>query len=357
MARWLATEAAGAAALRSAVAARRSPGQLRGDASVESSASGALLQRLCSPPLTVNECKRHKGTQDFAVRAVAKPANRAKVEKRQKLCDQAGHQACTSDGHHAEATELMAFARERAPERLKRVAGIFVDKDIPREYGAHTGECSQFVPPIAVWRVPSSPPRIECVLVPDWMESQAKQFNAGDLEILGHPVLGKMSRSQWEASTLETIWHETGHARFWSSPMQELATSSCSDKAAVDFELSELEAMISTFPLCVRRAQSLPSAKRQASIDDWFKQNMTARDQSIQAALKAVCCRCSDDDADRLVKKLVEDATASWTTLEQFLFNWKLKYEKKWKLKWPVDPPAVNVSDLWDAEELPEATQ
>jgi len=307
-------------ALRRAVAARRT------------------LARVCAPAA---DCAAPKTSlTDFVQQTEAKPENQSKAAKRSADC--AAHKpACTSDGHAAVATALTAFLKDRSPSRLNYVSGIFVNKDMPADYGAVTVECASFTPPL-----PVNSGQKYCTTVPDTLEAEAKLYMNTNTK-----VIGGAPRYTWVTRTLMTLTHETEHGRFdtaaddpKTTPLKGPSTGICTP-ADVEGDLSEMAAQMSEFPILLRRVDQVPK-DRDKKLAAWFDYHLNNGGEDVTGTLKSLRCRCECNDVDNYIKQVVAFAQAGWNSYEKTVYHREMK-QPAHKLNWPVDPPAaVDINDL-----------
>ncbi len=274
------------------------------------------------------------------------PAQKAKASKRQTLCSKIPPDpACTADGHGAPAPQLTAIVQHFRPSRLKEITGIFIDKDIPGVYGAYTTDCSAFTPPITGG---------QCTFVPQRLEDEAKLFNTTNTQHFSNGT-----REQWVNETLETIQHETEHARVTNSPtVGKIKDPSGTGYATSD--LSEISAILSEFQVVYDRAQRLVEPARSNEINAWFEPAIKLRGECIKGNIEDVRCFYDCDEAQKNIKQMIEFTTSGWNTNALTILHTEMK-KPKWGLNWPVDPPAaIDVNDLpspgptLDIEDLPK---
>jgi Domain of unknown function (DUF4157) len=297
----------------------------------QSPGSGSQLQRAC---LSAAECAAPTATLDnFVADTESKPENISKADKRKKACSPMTA-ACTSDGHGAKATALTAVATAHYPSRLGHVTGIFVNKDIPAQWGAVTQDCSTFTPPL---------PGAKCTFVPDRLEAQAKQFQ------IGNKTIGGSSRTDWLTATLGTLTHETEHARFDSAaPIAKPNATACKfeDHAS---NLSEMAAHFSEMHVFYRAALARPEKDRFKEFKRMFDYWVKNGSEDISGIVKDLRCKCECADADYYITKTAESVSSNqkWDTNELFMVHTELR-DPKWGFKpqWPVAPPAVKIHDL-----------
>jgi hypothetical protein len=146
----------------------------------------AALQRACLPAA---DCAAPRSTlTEFVADTEKKPENVSKADKRKKACTKVPREAsCTSDGHGATATALTAILKANYASRLGYITGIFVNKDMPADWGAVTDACASFMPPL---------PGSKCTFVPDTLEAQGKQYQSGNRCGSAAPEL--VDRHDWD---------------------------------------------------------------------------------------------------------------------------------------------------------------
>ena len=291
------------------------------------------LQRACLPAA---ECAAPKTTlTEFVAQTESKPENVSKADKRNKACGKVPPDAaCTADGHGAKATALTAIVAAKYPSRLGFVTGIFVNKDMPADWGAVTMDCASFTPPL---------PGSKCTFAPDTLEAQAKQYQSGSA------FIGRASRADWLTATLGTLTHETEHARFdAAAPIAEPTATACKF-ANHESNLSEMAAHFSEMHVFYRDALARSDKDRfkrfYQMFDFWVKNGS----EDISGIVKDLRCKCECNDADYYITKTVASVASAqkWDTNEAFMIHTEL-LNPKWgfKPKWPIAPPGVNVMDL-----------
>ena len=282
------------------------------------------------------ESKTERTPEQLMQEQTSDPANKSKRERRRAACKKKPPDAtCKSDGHGARAVQAEKVLHDWDPTRLKLIKKIVVDKDIESGFGALTGDCSGFMPPIWGGGL--------CTFIPDKLEQESAQFNTTQ-----DPRIGGHSRDIWRDLALEVLSHETEHARF------DVTTISAPRKGACKFAdiqdaLSEIAAMMAEFPLRfqqVRENVALTPEQRKGFLGDWFDWRITDENQSFKSTLHSIYCACECNDAEAYLKKTIAFATASWSREEKTRFHGELQ-DAKWAahdLRWPVAPPPAAVA-------------
>ncbi len=292
--------------------------------------AGALLARAC---MSKEDCakKKERTPEELMKEETAKPENKDKRDKRKAACTKTPPDpGCTADGHGARAVQAEKVLHDWDPERLKFIKKIVVDKDMESGFGALTGPCSDFMPPIAGGGL--------CTFIPDRLESEAAQFNN-----TMDPKIGGLSRDLWRDKALMTLMHETEHARFDVTRIASPRAGACKFDDIED-ALSEIAAMLVEFPIVFRASRenvSLTEKQRADILDRWFKGRITNEFQSFKSTLHSIYCICECPDADAYVKKTIEFSTADWSAEEKARLHTEMN-DPKWaehKLRWPVKPP------------------
>jgi len=309
-------------------------GQVRQQASFTqgTGAASSQIQRACLPAA---ECAAPRATlTQFVENTNKNPKNISKAERRKKACTKVPRDpACTLDGHGAPATALTAILKANYPSRLGFITGIYVDKDMPAQYGAYTSDCASFMPPL---------PGGKCTFVPDTLEAEGKLYQGGAA------MVGGQSRQDWLTQTIGTLAHETGHAHFdTSAPIAEPSPTSCK---FADFQsnLSEMAAHLSEMHVYYRAALSRPEKDRFKKFYEMFDFWVKNGSEDISGIIKDLRCKCECADADYFITKTVESVstTQKWDSNERSMIHNELR-NPKWALKWPVAPPsAIDVNDL-----------
>lgn len=176
-------------------------------------------------------------------------------------------------------------------------------------------------------------------------------------------MVGRRDRAEWRTMALETLTHETEHARFFGEP--PITNPTC-DLSTMQWDLSELASLTAGFVIVYRRSLRKAPAERQANIDsylDWAVP-IRPRSETIAGIVRLIRCHCDCGEAASIIRRTVGFATASWNRYEQQVFNRALLDSKwdRWGLQWPVPwPETVDVTDLppsiptVDVEDLPIA--
>ena len=293
----------------------------------------SVLQRACS---SASECSGRRATlTQFVEDTENKPENISKQEKRKNACTTNPPKASfTSDGHGARAAALTGLLATYYKSRASNISGIFVDKDIPADYGAVTYACKDFMPPLA---------GVTCTFVPDVLEAQGRAYQRGEARV------GGTSRQDWLTNALSILTHETEHARFDASPNIAKPNAAACTFEAHQSNLSEMAAALSEMHVYYRAALAKPSGRDRfkqfyAMFANWV-QNPS---ECIFGIIKELRCSCECADADYYITKTAESVMSNqkWDTNERTMIHTELR-EPKWGLKWPIaPPPAVDVLDL-----------
>jgi Domain of unknown function (DUF4157) len=300
---------------------------------------GTRLQRACLP---ASDCAGPGSTlTGFVAKTESKPENVAKASKRKAACTKVPPDpSCTSDGHGAIATALTAILNAKYPSRAGYISGIYINKDMPANWGAVTDDCSSFMPPLSGGK---------CTSVPDTLEAQGKLYQGGAKKIAGK------SRQNWLTATIGTLTHETEHARFdTAAPIVEPNPTACKF-ADLQANLSEMAAHLSEMHVYYRDALARPNKDRFNRFYGVFNFWVENGSEDISGVVKDLRCRCECADADYFITKTVESVATNqkWDSNERFVIHTELR-QPKWALKWPVTPPAsVDVGDLPSAAAAP----
>lgn len=304
-------------------------------------ASRRILQRACGND---PECKPAapgrlpgsavKGSVEHFVTETKREVTEAAVtankktprELREDLCNKTPPDpGCTADGHARRATAFEELFAPRAPA-LKSAAGVFVDKDIEKNFGAYVKTCGFFTPPI---------PGDNCIFIPEHLELEAALYKKGAKTIDGK------DRDKWLNEALTTITHEVEHVRFRKEfPKTEPSPGACKFKD-VQRELTELAANMSEFPLFFKSVANKNWGERRDALHRWFKYKISQpqkHGEAFAGMLKAIRCRCECVDADAYIKRTVDFTTASWTEDEKNTFHAEMR-NPQWKLDWPIVTP------------------
>jgi hypothetical protein len=231
-------------------------------------------------------------------------------------------------GHTGPARALEHFISTQAPGLLASIHGIFIDQDMDPDVAASTQDCATMVPPITGATKP-------CVFVPAALNQQAFKFNTDPTAT----TIGGQSREDWRIGTVQTLVHEVQHVKYDTSisgtPVPAGVTS-CS-RADIDGELSELNAIMSEFPIAFRSvaagaAVTDPAAVRLAH---WFDTSVDNPGESIRGILTTIRCKCDCGDADKFVIETFNFVASSWSVAEKAAFNGELRKPGR-GLNWPL---------------------
>lgn len=245
-------------------------------------------------------------------------------------------QARRSSGHGGWAVQLQNFLDAEVGNsnfRTSNIEGIFVDQDMSSNTGAYITACDNFTPPITGASKP-------CMFVPGALNQEAYAYNHSTPATA--PVIGGKSREVWHSQTLQTLVHEINHVVFDKQASFTPVDPSC-PPSAVEFELGELNSILSEFPIIYRlyaNASDQASRQRyQLELSNWFNWAITNPHESIQGALKAMRCRCECDHVDHFIHEVVDHTTRNWTDGEVNYLNAELS-RTHWNLGWPIAPLA-----------------
>jgi hypothetical protein len=189
-----------------------------------------------------------------------------------------------ASGHTGRARQLERILEANFPGQLANVHGIFIDADMSSGTAAFVDQCANMVPPVA------APAGKKCVFVPGALNRQALQFRQG------RPTVGGQPRADWQVETLQTLVHEIQHVSFEAAGLGQpggVAAAAC-NRADVEFELSELAAIISEFPVAFR---AIPAAApvghpARTRLTNWVANAVSNPSESIEGALTKMRCSC-----------------------------------------------------------------
>jgi hypothetical protein len=287
--------------------------------------SALVLQRAC---LTGNACTgAGQGAQTQAT--LAQPQNVASRDRRKRLCNRRPPDpACTNDGHSARAVQVEQLLYAYDPDRKTLIHGIFVDKDIPGDWGAYRKDCNAFVPPLDGAQ--------SCIFVPEDFEKEAAQFNTSQA-----PTIGGQARDEWQRLRLRMLMHETGHARF-TSLMPGPASAGACQPDDIRSELQEIAADMDearTLDDLLRRS----TLTRQARDNEFEK---VLRDRWAKRAIDnwtKIQCVCECRDADSYIVRTADTMTVDWD------IDLKIRYHSAIRATdptWPIDPKPFGPGDF-----------
>jgi hypothetical protein len=230
-------------------------------------------------------------------------------------------------GHTGRARQLELIFEAEQPGLLANVHGIFIDMDMSPNTGALVDLCANMVPP-----VPAAAGK-KCVFVPPHLNRQALQFRQGKATVGGLP------REDWRVQTVQTLVHEIQHVAFEAAGLGQapgVAAADC-NRTDVEFELSELAAIMSEFPIVFRAIPAgAPAADpSRARLANYFSHAISNPFESIDGALKTMRCKCDCGHVDAFVTQTFNFVSSSWSVTEKTTFNTELRNPAH-GLNWPL---------------------
>jgi hypothetical protein len=282
--------------------------------------TSALLQRAC---LAAATCATAVGQGARTTAVTSAPAQVAKRDAREKLCRARPRKSgCTSDGHSRRAVALEGLVRSYDRDRLTLVFGIFVDMDIPSDWGAYRRTCNAFEPPLDGDR--------SCIFVPDALETEAAQFNNTQA-----PSIGGMARDEWQRLTLRKMMHETGHARYEMLHPDSSRPGACAFDD-IRSELHEIAAdmdEIAAFDDLLNRT-SKTAAEQRAELDKAFADRWVGR---ARDNWKKIQCVCECADAKSFLERTADTMTLDWDRQLLIVYHSTMQFADP---TWPIAPPS-----------------
>jgi hypothetical protein len=232
-----------------------------------------------------------------------------------------------STGHTGQARQLELILNAHVPGVLTNVHGIFLDRDMSPGTAAFVDSCANMVPPVP------APPGKKCVFVPPALNRQALRFRQGNARV------GGMDREDWRVQTLQTLVHEIQHVAFEAAGLGQPAgvTAAACARADVEFELSEMAAIMSEFPVAFRAipAGVPPGHPARARLASWFINAVSNPSESIQGALTTMRCKCDCAEVDAFVGQTFAFVSAPWSPAERAAFNGEMR-DPAHALHWPL---------------------
>ena len=285
----------------------------------------------------------------------AKTESKPRREERGKLCAKTPPDpGCRANGHgdRAVETEKVLLAWDRS--RLAFAKGIFIDRDLEKDFKALTRNCDSFTPALFSSGI--------CITVPMETEEQSREFNT----TTGHRTIDGKSADEWRSHILEVLVHEAEHTRFRTVqvPQSTLVSGgvptllgkkrpTCSRNADrqqdVFSAMNELSSMLQEFPMRTRHIRenvALSPKDKTGEIEAWRDHRVKGTHQSITVSLRTARCLCGCDDANELIKETIKFATASWAPQQVSELDQELT-DARWKsmnLDWPTQPQAKGSS-------------
>jgi Domain of unknown function (DUF4157) len=246
-----------------------------------------------------------------------------------------------STTHAGRARQLENILGAHDPSLLAQIHGIFIDADLSPGTGAMVTDCGGW----ETFAMPASchPPALSgaakpCVFVHARLNQEGFAFNHS-----AAATIGGQPREDWRISTLQTLIHEAQHVVFDTSARPEPAGAAACPRASVAAEITELNAIMSEFPIVFRAIPAAPGPARNRAInrlDNWFNFKITNPSESLSGTLKAMRCQCDCAEVNAHIQDVFDLVTASWSVAEKDAFNIELR-KAKWNvapidLKWPL---------------------
>jgi hypothetical protein len=187
--------------------------------------------------------------------------------------------------------------------------------------------------------------------VPDVLDKQAKEYNAGA------PTIDGLSRYSWATSTLQTVRHEQAHVEFGrDTPAGSRDTLS---PDIFEYELSELNSILSEFPILFRRTMSSPSSQpsktetieepKTMAIRMWLDFQIFSPYEGIAGIVKKLKCTSSCADVEIAVSQVFDYQSKNWTEEEKQFY---LQEITEANIGWPA--PAKKASPPPSSSFLPK---
>jgi hypothetical protein len=230
-------------------------------------------------------------------------------------------------GHTGHARQLEIFLEGQSPGLVSNIHGIFIDMDLSPGTGALTMPCDQMVPPITGATKP-------CVFVHGKLNQEALAFNR-----TSDPSIDGIPREEWRIQTLQMLTHEVQHVLFDTAGLATpagITTPTCT-RSNISHELSELNAIISEFPVAFRAIPSGAAAAdpSRTRLDDWFRTAIMGGGEDIRGILSSIGCQCECSEVDAFVIDTFNFVASSWSVAERTAFNAELR-RPVWGIRWPL---------------------
>ncbi len=276
--------------------------------------------------------------------------------------------------HGRQAVNLERLGKEAGLE-MDLVHGVFVD--LYMASGGKLATCSSYLP-TKLGKPYKGDTKKKCIIVTDTLEKQAEYFYKNP-EADRIPVFKKGSsvtwpRGEWRSRVaLGLLEHELQHHRYNTATTHpDEPGGACTRSTVVvknpdtgaeynvSWQLSELSAILSEFPLVYRYAtpvnrglDSAPSALRNAIVG-----YVESEGESICGALTTLRCSCDCSEVDTYVRDTFKFTSAKWKEMERIYLNdilsqWRKgackgakPKKKRTDLDWPIKPSSKQLAEL-----------
>lgn len=221
------------------------------------------------------------------------------------------------------AAETKKAAETARPGALGGIFQVVIDPSASENIIAYVTTCEKV-------HVATTDPSARCMGVPEHLEKEAALFNKGK-ECLSDRDICYPDRESWAHELLQTAVHESAHIAFERHRPAEISTATRAadqdskiksegtkaghNKAVTLFELSELYAQFSEFPLFYENTfqnQYMKPENKSSALNIWVDDHVESDKQGIRGMLTKLRCVNTCEKADMLVLAMMRSVTAKW---------------------------------------------
>jgi hypothetical protein len=310
---------------------------------VQQSSTGPAIQRACLPDAdcaTPAGVPRVGSAADFGQQAetTIAPAQAAKRGQTAAVAQASGH------GRRAVEVERL-FARH-LPKLQALVHAVVVDDTLPADVDAARVNCAAWagdaLPPTAD-QTPFAGATKSCIAIAPRFEKEAAHFNGLDPTTVKPQIMLEL-RQFIEFDILRLLTHEVTHERVIGETLTfPTGDAHCTD-ALVRREVSELASVISEYPIVSELPyDTFGKPWAEARLKDPRVEGKST--ESIAGSIREIRCGCECSDADALIRRAFEIASAFWPEKKKNEFHVYMKRGKgsAYGVYWPYEGNRLGV--------------
>jgi hypothetical protein len=229
------------------------------------------------------------------------------------------------------SVELTEYANSKMPALMALLGAVIVNPNIGISASAQLDPGCENLKKSLRKKLPST--TVGCIEVPPTLEDEAKEFKNPENLLIGR----KWTRSEWEAEVLEAFTHEVEHGRFDEEPPRGTPI----DDQEVFDELSELNSLLSEFPIAYRQIMDSPGdpTEKKNKLHSFISVRVENKDEGIRGIVHKMRCLISCDEVAEKIRIVFSEQSAGW----EKTMKTEILSEMARQLKdWPILPFADN---------------
>lgn len=310
---------------------------------VQQSSTGPAIQRACLPDAdcaTPAGAPRLGSAKEFGQAAETTIAPAQETKRGQTAA------VAQASGHGRRAVEVEKLFARHLPKLQPLVHAVVVDDTLPANVDASRTDCAQWakvaLPPTAD-QTPFLGATKSCITIQPSLEKEAADFNTRDLS-KDKPEIALQLRQFIQFDILRLLTHEVTHERVLGETLTFPAGDAQCTDALVRPEVSELASVISEYPI----VSDLPwdtfgKAWADARLKDPRVEGKST--ESIAGSIREIRCSCDCSNADAMIKRAFEIASAFWSEEKKNEFHVYMKRGKgsAYGVYWPYEGNRLGV--------------